>query len=196
MRQVFAKTVTNVLSKYCLVSHGQTADFYRVLLLAIQAPVKYNLSILALITRYLHQGWNWITITDLEDPLTWIVMWVRLDVTQFNPLRLILRIFMHTLFTKSHYSGFCTCMRLMLRILYKKYPAQTWISPFCSAEEGLSFAINIFCFGLSFAIDSSVYYGRVWFLEYRSDKPAMGKIWDNKRCLNNILLYCRYMYNE
>ena len=35
----------------------------------------------------------------------------------FNPLRLILIIFTHTSFTKSHYSGFCACMHLMPCIL-------------------------------------------------------------------------------
>ena len=35
------------------------------------------------------------------------------DEIAFNPLRLILIIFTHTLFTKSHYSGFCTCICLM-----------------------------------------------------------------------------------
>ena len=34
------------------------------------------------------QGWNWVSIIDSDDPLTWIVIWVRpefdLDVTRFN----------------------------------------------------------------------------------------------------------------
>ena len=64
-----------------------------------------------------------------------------------NPLRLILIIFMQTLFMKSHYSGFYTCMRLMPRISYIKYPIQKRILPFCSAEKGLSSAIKFFYFG-------------------------------------------------
>ena len=69
-----------------------------------------------------------------------------------------------------------------------QYPMQKRILPFCSAEKGLSSAIKIFCFRLSFAIDSSVYYGQVWFLEYGFGKCATGNIWDNKRHLNNIII--------
>ena len=36
----------------------------------------------------LQQGWNWVSITDPDDPLTHTVIWVRPgfdpDVTQFN----------------------------------------------------------------------------------------------------------------
>ena len=97
-----------------------------------------------------------------------------------NPLRPILIIFTHTLFMKSHYSGFCTCMHLMPRISYMKYPTQKRILPFCSAEKGLSSAIKFFCFGLFFAIDLSVYYEGAWFLEYCFGKSVTGNIWDNK----------------
>ena len=86
------------------------------------------------------------------------------DLQKVNPLRPILIIFMHTLFTKSQCNGFCTHMYLMPLISYTKYPMQKLLKlllPFCPAEKVLSFAINFFSLRLFFAIDSPVCYGRV-----------------------------------